>query len=223
MDVTQAPAAAASAGTAPANATEADTSVIRSDFQTFLNMLTTQAQNQDPLNPMDSSEFSTQLATFSGVEQQVRTNDLLTALQQSLGQSDVSQMADWIGMDARAEMPMAFQGEPLTLFAPAQALADRMELIVTDTTGTELQRVAIPAGDVAFEWAGVTTDGSPLPEAVYDFQVEYFAQDTSLGTQTAQGYARINEAQILDGEVWLSMPGGVQVSSNLVQAMRGGA
>ena len=47
------------------------TGVISSDFQTFLTMLTTQLQNQDPLNPVESSDFAVQLATFSGVEQQV--------------------------------------------------------------------------------------------------------------------------------------------------------
>ncbi len=223
MDVTQTPAITPSPTASPANAKQPDNSVINSDFQTFLNMLTTQMQNQDPLNPMDSTEFSTQLATFSGVEQQVRSNDLLAALQQSLGQSNMGQMADWIGMDARAEMPMAFQGEPLTLFAPSRTLADRMELIVTDAAGTEVQRVAIPEGDAPFQWAGVTSDGSPLPQAIYGFEVEYFAEDTSLGTQSAQGYAQINEAQILDGEIWLSMPGGVQVRSELVQAMRDSA
>ena len=41
------------------------------DFETFLKMLTTQIRNQDPLNPMEGSEFAVQLATFSGVEQQV--------------------------------------------------------------------------------------------------------------------------------------------------------
>lgn len=50
---------------------------LSSDFETFLKMLTTQMENQDPLNPVDSAEFAMQLATFSGVEQQIRTNDIL--------------------------------------------------------------------------------------------------------------------------------------------------
>ena len=45
--------------------------VLSSDFETFLKMLTTQMQNQDPLNPVDSTDYATQLATFSSVEQQV--------------------------------------------------------------------------------------------------------------------------------------------------------
>ena len=57
-------------GSAPATtppASKADNR-ISSDFNTFLKMLTTQLKNQDPLNPMDNSEYAAQLATFSGVE-----------------------------------------------------------------------------------------------------------------------------------------------------------
>ena len=70
-----------------------------------------------------STEFATQLATFSGVEQQVRTNELLGSLQDSMALSSMGQIAGWIGMDARAEMPMSFDGEPLTL-SLVQAVRD---------------------------------------------------------------------------------------------------
>jgi len=48
-------------------------------------MLTVQMQNQDPLNPVDSSDYAVQLATFSNVEQQVQTNDILRELQSQMG------------------------------------------------------------------------------------------------------------------------------------------
>ncbi len=216
MDVTSATATAATA----VDNTASSTSMITSDFQTFLTLLTAQIQNQDPLNPMDNSEFATQLATFSGVEQQVHTNDLLSELQSTMALSGMSQMADWIGREARAEMPMSFQGEPLTLYAPENTLADYVELVVTDSDGNSLQRLSVPATETAFLWAGVTTDGSPLPEGVYGFHIEYFNNETSIGTAPAQGYGEIEEAQIIDGEVWLSFAGGVQIRSSLVEAMR---
>src|SRR6185312_8890054 len=56
------------------------------NFDTFLTLLTTQLQNQDPLNPMDSNQFTQQLVEFSQVEQQINTNDNLKTLI-SLGQS----------------------------------------------------------------------------------------------------------------------------------------
>ena len=95
MDV----AATQTSQTASASAASQDRTMINSDFQTFLTMLTTQMQNQDPLNPMESTEFATQLATFSGVEQQVRTNELLGSLQDSMALSSMGQIAGWIGMD----------------------------------------------------------------------------------------------------------------------------
>jgi flagellar basal-body rod modification protein FlgD len=87
-------------------------SMITADFQTFLRLLTTQMQNQDPLNPMESTEFASQLAQFSGVEQQVRTNDLLTGLQAGLATQGMGQLGGWIGLEARAEMPVNFEGQP---------------------------------------------------------------------------------------------------------------
>lgn len=216
MDVSataQTTASAAAAG-------NSNRTLVNSDFETFLQMLTTQMQNQDPLNPMESTEFATQLATFSGVEQQVRTNDLLTALSDRVAVSSMGDLAGWIGMEARAEMPMSFDGQPLSLIAPDNPQADRMDLVVTDAEGQTLQRLQVPEADTPFQWAGVTTDGSPLPNAVYGFHVEYFNDDVPIDTRPAQGYARIDEAQMIDGEVWLSLPGGVQVRASEVQAVR---
>ena len=72
---------------------------ISSDFETFLRMLTAQMKNQDPLNPVESADFATQLATFSGVEQAVLTNDLLRGLSLQIG---VSGLASWVGKEVRA-------------------------------------------------------------------------------------------------------------------------
>ena len=51
-----------------------------SNFETFLQLLTTQLKNQDPLSPLDSNDFTAQLTQMAGVEQQLLTNDLLQAL-----------------------------------------------------------------------------------------------------------------------------------------------
>ncbi len=72
---------------------------ISSDFETFLKMLTVQMQNQDPLNPVDSSDYAVQLATFSSVEQQVLTNDILRSLSDQIGGGSIQQLAGWIGME----------------------------------------------------------------------------------------------------------------------------
>ena len=96
---------------APPPPTNTADKLISSDFNTFLKMLTTQLKNQDPLNPMDNSEYAVQLATFSGVEQQVKTNTLLESLGAQLFDSKISIIDDPHRM--RGLGSRAFDGEGL--------------------------------------------------------------------------------------------------------------
>ena len=64
--------------TAAASNDTTDASMLNDNFDQFLLLLTTQLKNQDPLAPMDSTEFTNQLVSFSGVEQQIKTNDRIT-------------------------------------------------------------------------------------------------------------------------------------------------
>ena len=89
-------------------------------------------ENQDPLNPTDSSEYAQQLATFSGVEQAVLTNDLLTALMVQMNTTGMAQLADWAEKEARAAAPAYFDGSPITLAPNPAVIADKVELVVYD-------------------------------------------------------------------------------------------
>ena len=76
---------AAGTGSATSNKTASDkTTGIADNFQTFLTLLTTQLQNQNPLDPQDPTEFTNQLATYSGLEQQINMNTTLTTMSDSL-------------------------------------------------------------------------------------------------------------------------------------------
>ena len=206
---------------APGAAT--DQAAITADFETFLQMLTTQLKNQDPLNPMDSTEYATQLATFSGVEQQVRTNELLEGLTSDMGAMGLGQLGGWIGMDAMAQMPAAFRGTPLTVQSTPASGADRMELVVGDAAGNVVQRVPIPLSDAAFEWPGETPQGGTLPPGIYQLQVESWSGETLLETNTATVRATIEEAQLVNGEVFLTMQGGVRLPADDVLGLRQGS
>ena len=95
-------------------------------------------ENQDPLNPTDSSEYAQQLATFSGVEEAVLTNDLLTALMVQMNTTGMAQLADWVGKEARAAAPAYFDGSPITLAPNPAVIADKVELVVYDEDGNEV-------------------------------------------------------------------------------------
>ncbi len=209
-------------GTRPAqNAAPSGTAGITADFETFLTLLTAQMKHQDPLNPTDSTEFTAQLATFSGVEQQVRTNDLLRELQAGFATLGMGELGGWIGMEARADMPVAFQGVPVTLLTPSHALADRAELVVRDASGQIVQQLPIPLDDAPFEWSGQDASGrTNLPDGDYTISVQSWAGQTLLETRGALSYATVAEAVMQDGQVWLTMQSGQSIPASAVVGLR---
>ena len=219
MEITSQPS---TAGIGPGSTTQTENSgsVLSSDFETFLKMLTVQMQNQDPLNPVDSTEFATQLATFSTVEQQVRTNELLTALGAQMGALSVSQLSGWVGMTARAEMPVHFSGSPVTITTQGSDLADKAFLVVRDTQGNEVQRQEIDPARQDTVWAGVSSTGNPLPDGTYALRVESFAQQELMATHAVYVHARIVEARNENGVPILVMDSGQEVDSARVVGLR---
>ncbi|NKX45005.1 flagellar hook capping FlgD N-terminal domain-containing protein [Roseicyclus persicicus] len=201
-------------------ATSARPSAISADFETFLRLLTTQMQNQDPLNPMESTEFATQLAQFSGVEQQVRTNDLLLGLQAGLATLGMGQIGNWIGMEARAEMPVNFDGQTTSLSGIPHPLADRMELVVRDESGEIVQRIPMPLSDARFDWDGTGVDGTTVPPGLYSFAVQNWSDETLLEERGAMVYGMVEEAALVGGEVWLALEGGVSIPASDVLGLR---
>jgi flagellar basal-body rod modification protein FlgD len=208
--------------TARAPQAAADHSVITADFETFLTLLTTQLKNQDPLNPLESTEYATQLATFSGVEQQVRTNTLLESLSTGFGTLGMGQLGGWIGMEAVAPMPVAFDGTPVTVQATPAARADRMDLVVTSQSGGVVQRVPIPLFETPFTWTGQDAAGGTVPPGTYRLAIESWSGEELLDARPVSVAAIIEEARLADGQIYLTMQGGVSIPADSVEALRRG-
>jgi len=219
MEVTQTPTANAAAPAAAANTR--DTGInLSSDFETFIKLLTTQAENQDPLEPIDATEYAAQLAQFSMVEQQVKSNDLLTALSSQLGAGNMAQLASWIGMEARSTTPAFFDGNPISVTSKPAPNADEAVLVVKDARGAEVQRNALPLAAQDVVWAGVSSDGTPFPTGQYSFSVESRLLGEVIGTTPAQTYNRITEARIEQGETVLITEGGGTLTTQAVTGLR---
>ena len=195
-------------------------SAITSDFDMFLQLLTTQMRNQDPLNPADSTEYTAQLATFSGVEQQVQTNDLLRELQGAFTAMNMGQLSGWIGMEARAEMPVNFTGQPTVVQIAPAARADRVELIVRDLNGNVVANTPAVLSDEPFQWDGLDNNGQPLPPGTYSLSAQSWLGEDVLEERFAFVFDEITEAQTLNGEVWVTMENGVSIRADDVQGLR---
>lgn len=215
-------AAGSSAGARKAAGAESQASGFGgSDFQTFLVMLTTQMQNQDPLNPLDSQEFAVQLATFSGVEQQVQTNDLLKTMISQIGLSNMSDLAGWVGMEVQSEAPVQFRGAPVQIDYRTQTGADRGVLAVYDAGDRLVAQAPVAAGAGSLDWAGTDASGAPLPEGRYSFKLFSYSGEEILGSGPVQSFGKVAEARRAeDGTVHLILDGGIEVPAADVSALR---
>lgn len=156
--------------------TDAARTSMATNFDTFLTLLTAQLKNQDPLSPMDSSQFTQQLTQMTGVQQQLLTNDLLTSLLAGQQGGGLANGSNYIGKDVTA----AWSADKLTdgktnwsyeLGADATAA----KLSVLDSTGKVVwtgPATELKSGTHEFSWNGKTTAGGQMSDGgVYTLKV----------------------------------------------------
>ena len=224
MDVTQtAPAAApapAPAAAEPASARASAT--LASDFDTFLTLLTAQIENQDPLNPADSTEFASQLATFSNVEQNVQTNSLLERLLAQADGQSLDGLAGWIGMEARTTGATHFDGGEITVEANVSRFADRAEIVVSAPDGTEVGRLPTDPRSESHTFQPKDAEGRVLPVGAYSYHVESWSGGQTLQRVDAARYVSVREVLVDGGQPILGLDGGVRTPSSTVSGLRPG-
>ena len=207
--------------TRPEAASARQPSALTSDFDTFLKMLTTQMQNQDPLNPMESTDFAVQLATFSGVEQQVLTNDLLEDMNGQFTLMGMSQLSAWVGKEARTTSDVWFDGRAIPIVPQPAALADNLVLVVRDANGDVVSREDVPLSGADYLWLGGDAAGNPLPQGRYSLSLESRIGAEVIRTDPVESYAPIREARRSRDDIILVLRGGIEVKADEVTALRG--
>jgi len=170
--------------------------------ETFLSLLTTQLKNQDPLSPMDSTQFTQQIVQMTGVEQQLLTNDLLATL---VGMSDggLAESVNLIGKTVTASTAASAltDGEASWAYNLPRGAAN-MTLEVLDSSGKTVATKTltnVAAGDQVFEWDGKSDLGNQLADGDYGLRIT--ATDAAgskiTPTQTLTGVA--TAVQSIDG------------------------
>lgn len=150
--------------------------MLASNFETFLTLLTTQMKNQDPLSPLDSNEFTGQLTQMAGVEQQLLTNDLLTSLLSAQSAGGLDNASNYIGKSVTAAWTATeFNDGKATWAYELGADADKATLQVVDSKGAVVWEGAAPdktSGLHTFDWDGTLKDGGKAEDGgVYTLKV----------------------------------------------------
>lgn len=171
------------------------------DFTDFLTLLTTQLQNQDPLSPMDSSEFTNQLVSFAGVEQQINSNKKLDSLvSMGLGNS-FSSALNYVGLDINYLSSEAYYdgSTPVNVnySVTGDAATTKVNIFNSDGTLVFSQDVSNSKDVNNFTWDGTTNSGAVAPPGTYSVKVDALdAQNKSLDTSTVvSGHVRGIETQ----------------------------
>ena len=172
------------------------------------------------MNPIDSTDYAVQLATFSGVEQQVRTNQLLVEMQTRFQQMGMAEMASWIGKEARSNAPVRFDGTPVTLSPNPARGATGAVLVVRDAQGQLVAREQIPVSAEPYLWLGADATGTPLPPGTYSLSLESLQGENVIFTGAMEHYSRVIEARGTPEGTKLVLEGGIEVPATAVTALR---
>ncbi len=201
-----------------ASGAKKDGAVAAADFETFLTLLTSQMRNQDPLNPMDSTQFVAQLADFSSVEQQVKTNDMLESILNALGGGSAA-AADWIGKDVQTETLARFDGEPVEIAFPPGDPAQTAQMTVFDEAGVPVARLPVDPAAATVLWDG-RINGEPAKNGLYSFTQTRGGADGLAQEIDGAVFAEVTEVRFgQDGER-LILENGREISPDEVRALR---
>lgn len=181
---------------------------IGADFNTFLTLLTTQLQNQDPTNAMDANQMTQQLVQFATVEQQIKVNTNLERLLSVEQGNQLVSAAPLMGRVVEVESDrLALQGGHAQLRLPAAGEARRAQLTVQDANGRTVRSAEVALGGTPMNWSwdGKDANGTQLADGAYRFTITGSRADGTPAPVTAGVLARATAVDRRDGEVRLSL------------------
>jgi flagellar basal-body rod modification protein FlgD len=223
MSVTPTSAATTATATKSSSAAQSGsmTNSLTADFNTFLRLLTTQMENQDPLEPTTNTEFIAQLASFSSVEQQVVTNQMLESLLDEFSMGATQGLAEWIGKDVLVSGAKAdYQGNGVTVEVTPVADADRADLVVRNAQGTIVARLPVDPRAAELTWNGNDQNGTSLANGFYSFALDSYRDGVVTGSQDGKVFSTVAEVRLVEGRTELVVADGTTIAAADVTAMR---
>jgi flagellar basal-body rod modification protein FlgD len=154
------------------------------EFNNFLQLLTAQISNQDPLSPLDSTQFVEQLATFSTLEQQVRGNSSLEGIAQGINELQSLIANQWLGQTVSVESSnLTFSGDPIEFSFSGIEDATRSVLTVRDSEQRVIWSETLDESQEAHLWNGQTASGTPAPQGeLYHISIDQIGASGFLGS-----------------------------------------
>lgn len=141
----------------------------------FMKLLITQLENQDPLKPTDNTEFIAQMAQFSSLEGITNLNSTVNQFATSLQSTQALQASTLVGRSVQVQTNWTEleEGKPVKGTVDLKESSSDVFVAVYSGAGEYMGDISLgqrQAGEVAFEWNGLDTDGQPFPPGAYQFR-----------------------------------------------------
>lgn len=191
---------------ANAQQTVGQTVTLAEDFAQFLQLLTTQLQNQDPLSPLDSNDFTNQLVQFSQVEQQINANQKLDDLVALQLNNAITTSLGYVGLDiSYISAEIAYDGEtpsPIRYSLSGPASLARINIFAEDGSLVQSVDANTSAGVHEFVWDGNDLLGQPVAEGTYTVSVDAVDANEDPVDTTTVVTGRVRGIEQQDGIVY---------------------
>lgn len=192
------------------------------DFDAFLDLLVTQMQNQDPLEPMEPQEFTNQLVQFASVEQALATNDKLDQLVGLQSGNQAATAAAFIGHEVKATGDQVMlDGGSARIGYELDDEAKSATIEITSSEGTPVRTLQLDgaAGSHEVVWDGRNDNGNAVADGVYTITLSAVNEND----QTVQGrtttFGTVSGFEIRDNDIVLNI-GDLEVDFDKVRSVR---
>jgi flagellar basal-body rod modification protein FlgD len=199
-------------------ASSSSSGTLAGNFQTFLTLLTTQLQNQNPLDPLDTNQFTQQLVQFAGVEQQLKTNDQLTSLVSLQQTTQATQALDFVGKNAVVDGSTAPMTNKVATWQLSIPTASTLTVNIASSTGQNVfsGSYGVNAGDnQVFSWNGLGNDGTQWPDGKYTLTATGADASGNPVTVSTQIQGQVNSVDLTQSPPLLSIGGDTYTISQI--------
>ncbi|EEE47696.2 flagellar hook assembly protein FlgD [Roseibium alexandrii] len=156
------------------SSTQASEAGLSANYELFLSMLTTQIQNQDPLDPLDSAEYTNQLVQYSNVEQSIQTNKNLEEMISLLSSNQSSAYVNYIGTEVTAAGGTAMfdNGQASWKYDVLEDATGTVEILNDAGQTVYSGEIQLKAGGGTYTWDGTTDLGGTASKGAYTIQLD---------------------------------------------------
>jgi flagellar basal-body rod modification protein FlgD len=189
------------------------------NYDNFLLLLTTQLQNQDPLSPMDTAQFTQQLVAFSQVEQQIQSNKNLDKLINLQSSTNAYSAVSFIGTSVAIDSDKVMLADKNSRFDyTIDKTATKATMTIRDKNNQVVMITEADgrAGTHRAQWDGTDVFGNQLADGEYTVAVTYEDAAGKKYTADITSYGVVDSADIEDGAVYLNI-GSIRVPMDKVQ------